>query len=503
MNMEYTGKTVLVAGAGRSGIASARFLLGRGARVVLSDSKKREALEPGVSGLLKSAVRSSGELTLELGGNRNESFAEADLVVVSPGIPLSLPFFEISRKAGIPVIAEIELACRHLQGKIIGITGSNGKTTTTTLTAELLTGAGLKAHAAGNIGTPLIQFAEESTPEDIYVVELSSFQLEAISTFRPFAAALLNLTPDHMDRYDGFEEYAAAKARIFMNQTAGDFAVLNADDPQTAAWVSKPECRGDRPGRPKCGNESQSAGISSEVKTLLFSRTGEVEAGAFIRNGHMVFRDGDGEKDLFPVDAVQIRGEHNLDNVLAASLLALIAGAPPESLEAGIIKFQGVEHRLEHVASIDGVAYYNDSKATNVDAVKKALGAFRSGIHLIAGGRDKDGDFAALRPLVEERVRQLILIGEAAEKMRRALSGAAVIHVAESMQEAVEIGRAAAKPGDVVLLAPACASFDMFEDYEHRGHVFKENVRKFAEGANPISCRRPACNLSDSNENGL
>ena len=449
-------KTVLVAGAGRSGIASARFLLGRGARVVLSDSKKREELEPGVSDLLESAARFSGELTLELGGNRGESFANADLVVASPGIPLSLPFFEISRKAGVPVIAEIELAYRHLKGKIIGITGSNGKTTTTTLTAELLKGAGLKARAAGNIGTPLIQFVEESEPDDIYVVELSSFQLESIETFRPFAAALLNLTPDHMDRYGGFEDYAAAKARIFMNQAAGDFAVLNADDPRTAAMA-----------------DSVRAGV------LRFCRTEEVSAGVFVRSGRVIFRGREGDRELFPVDAVRVMGAHNLENVLASSLLALAAGAPPESLEAGIRKFRGVEHRLEHVASIDGVDYFNDSKATNVDAALKALDAFAGGIHLIAGGRDKDGDFSALRPLVEERARQLILIGEATEKIRLALSGSTTIRSAVSLQEAVAFGRAEAVPGDVVLLAPACASFDMFENYEHRGRVFKETVRVF------------------------
>ena len=452
-------KTVLVAGAGLSGIASARFLLGRGARVILSDSKQRDELEPGISALLESATCFSGELTLELGGNRGESFANADLVVVSPGMPLSSPFFEISRKAGVPVIAEIELAYRHLKGKIIGITGSNGKTTTTTLTAELLSGAGLKAYAAGNIGTPLVQFAEESTPDDIYVVELSSFQLEAISEFRPFAAALLNLTPDHMDRYDRFEDYIAAKARIFMNQTVGDFAVLNADDPRTAAMTA-----------------------SVRAGTLLFSRTAEVSAGAFVRNGRVVFRSREGDRELFPVDAIQIRGAHNLENVMAASLLALAAGASPESLEANIRKFRGVEHRLEYIASIGGVDYFNDSKATNVDAVIKALEAFAGGIHLIAGGRDKDGDFAALRPLVEKRVKQLIVIGEAAEKMRIALSGSTEIRNTFSLQEAVAISRAAAAPGDVVLLAPACASFDMFDNYEHRGRVFKETVRAFEKG---------------------
>ena len=452
-NTDYRGKTVLVAGAGRSGIASARFLLNRGARVILSDSKMREALEPEISGLLDSIASSCSELTLELGGNRSESFAIADLVVVSPGMPLSLPFFEISRNRGVPVIAEIELACRHLKGKIIGITGSNGKTTTTTLTTKLLTGAGMKAHEAGNIGTPLVRFVEESMPDDIYVVELSSFQLETVSKLRPFAATLLNLTPDHMDRYRDFEEYAAAKSRIFMNQTSEDFAVLNADDPRSAATAA-----------------------SVCAKVMLFCRTGEVSVGAFVRDGCVIFRGEEGEKNLFPLDAIRIRGDHNLENILAASLLALSAGAPPESLQAGITEFSGVEHRLEHVALIAGVLYYNDSKATNVDAVIKALGAFPGGIHLIAGGRDKDGNFSALIPSVKKLVKQVIVIGEAAEKIRKALYGTTEIVCASSMAEAIRLGRAAAKPGDVVLLAPACASFDMFDNYEHRGRVFKESV---------------------------
>jgi len=453
VDTDYNGKTVLVAGAGRSGTAAARFLLGRGARVILSDSKKREVLEPAISILIEYASRSSGELTLELDGNRSESFAKADFVVVSPGMPLSLPLFEISRKAGIPVIAEVELAYRHIKGKIIGITGSNGKTTTTVLTAELLAGAGMKTYAAGNIGTPLVRFVDESEPDDIYVAELSSFQLESIETFHPFAAALLNLTPDHMDRYNDFEDYIAAKERLFMNQTGGDFAVLNADDPRSAAMAA-----------------------SANARTLFFSRTRELEIGAFIRKGCVIFRDGGSEKELFPVNTVQIRGAHNLENILAASLLALSAGAPPESLEESIRKFCGVEHRLEIVATINGVAYFNDSKATNVGAVIKALEAFRGGIHLIAGGRDKGGDFNVLRPFVRERVKQAILIGEAAGKIHQALSGVTRIYGAASLSEAVELCRAAAVPGDVVLLSPGCASFDMFENYEHRGRVFKEAV---------------------------
>jgi UDP-N-acetylmuramoylalanine--D-glutamate ligase len=451
--MNYIGKPVLVAGAGRSGISSARFLLNLGARVILTDTQSRDMLEPGISTLVDRASR-SGELILELGENRPESFAQCDLVVVSPGMPLALPVFEISRKAGIPVIAEIELAYRHLQGTIIGITGSNGKTTTTTLVAELLAGAGMKAHAAGNIGTPLIDFVDESTPEDIHVVELSSFQLEAVQDFRPRIGSILNLTPDHMDRYKSFEDYIAAKQRIFMNQQQTDFAVLNADDVRTAAITKK-----------------------TSARPVLFSRQRSVEYGAFVRNGRVIFRNEQGEQDLFAASVIGLKGAHNLENVLAAAAMAMIAGVPPESLEENVRKFQAVEHRIEYVAELQGVQYFNDSKATNVDATIKAIEAFPGNILLIAGGRDKASDFTVLKSLMRERVKHLVVIGEAAEKLKQALSDATDISEAASMADAVSLCSRMAEPGDVVLLAPACASFDMFRNYEHRGRVFKEAVR--------------------------
>ena len=284
--MSYRGKSIVVVGAGRSGVAAARFLLSQGARVILTDAKNQTELESGITPLFDIAAH-SGELVLELGGHRDESLEQWDLVVVSPGIQLSHPIFDRSRKAGVPIIAEVELAYRHLKGKIIGITGSNGKTTTTTLVSELLTGAGLKGFAAGNIGTPLINFAADSTEEDIYAVELSSFQLEAIQKFRPFIASLLNLTPDHMDRYPGFEDYIAAKRRIFMNQKRTDFAVLNADDKRTAAIQS------DVHGTP-----------------VLFSRLKSLVSGAFVRKDRVIFRDADGERDLFPVNAIELKASY-------------------------------------------------------------------------------------------------------------------------------------------------------------------------------------------------
>jgi UDP-N-acetylmuramoylalanine--D-glutamate ligase len=451
--MNYSGKSILVAGAGRSGIAAACFLLARGARVTLTDTKSEDALKSGIAPLFDIAAQ-NGALTLELGGHRSESFAHCDLVVVSPGIPLALPMFDISRKAGIPIIAEVELAYRHLNGKIIGITGSNGKTTTTTLVSRLLTGAGLKGHAAGNIGTPLISFVDDSSSEDIYAVELSSFQLEGIQEFRPLVATILNLTPDHLDRYAGFEEYIAAKQRIFMNQRETDFAVLNSDDVRTSA-----------------------IGAMVSAIPIGFSRLTTPAHGAFIRNGRVIFRDERGEVDLFGIDAVTLKGTHNLENVLAACAMAILSGAAPESLEESVRQFPGVEHRIEFVAEQNGVQYFNDSKATNVDATIKSIEAFEGNILLIAGGRDKAGDFNALRSLVRERVKHIVVIGEAAGKLKRALADITELSEAQSMQEAVSRCRLLAVPGDVVLLAPACASFDMFENYEHRGRVFKEAVR--------------------------
>lgn len=456
MERSYAGQKVLVVGAARSGVATAEFLLKHGAQVLLTDQKSEDLLAASLAPL-RAAAQTSGGLILELGGHKPGSFRNCDWIVVSPGVPLALPLFAESRRKGIPILAEIELAYRHIRGRILGITGSNGKTTTTILVAELLRGAGLRSFAAGNIGAPLIGFASASTPEDIYVVELSSFQLEGIHEFRPFAGALLNLTPDHLDRYRDFEDYARAKQRIFMNQAASDYAVLNADDPRTAALAD-----------------------SVCAQPVLFSRKGEVARGTFVRAGHLVYRDDRGDAPLFPAGEIRLKGSHNLENVLAACAMALLSGAVPESLLPGIQAFAGVEHRLEFVAEFGGVQYFNDSKATNVDAAIKSLEAFPRNIILIAGGRDKGGDFLPLRPLVAQRVKLLILIGEAAGKLRDALSDVVEDSSAASLAEAVVLAGGKAQAGDIVLLAPACASLDMFQNYEHRGRVFKEAVHSLA-----------------------
>jgi UDP-N-acetylmuramoylalanine--D-glutamate ligase len=455
---DYKGKKVLVVGAARSGAAATEFLLAHGATVVLTDRRHLEELPPSI-GQLRGGV-SGSRLLLELGGHRAASFRECDLVVTSPGVPLSLEFFDGSRSAGIPIIAEVELAYRHIRGRILGITGSNGKTTTTELVAEMLRAGGLRGHAAGNVGVPLISFVADSTGEDFYATELSSFQLEGIDRLRPAVATILNLTPDHLDRYAGFEEYAAAKRRIFMNQEPGDFAVLNLDDPLVAAIAE---------------------GLASTP--VFFSRQAKPQRGTYVDSGRVLHRDGKSEKELFLLDDITLRGEHNLENVLAAATVSLLAGVRPESLRAAVRRFKGVEHRLEWVAEIDGVRYFNDSKATNVDATVKAIRAFPGGIHLIAGGRDKGADFSVLRDLVRDRVRELVLIGEAAETIERALAGHTDIRRASSLEEAVGLCRQRALPGEIVLLAPACASYDMFENYEHRGRVFKKSVLALTQGS--------------------
>ena len=448
----YEGRTVLVVGAARSGIAATEFLLSRGARVILTDAKSEQALAAQITPL-KQRARETGELVLELGGHQAASFRNCDFVVLSPGVPATLPYLEESSKARIPVLAEVELAYRHLKGRLLGITGSNGKTTTTTLVAELLRGSGVRCFAAGNIGKPLINFVAGSEPGDIYATELSSFQLESIHRLHPVVASILNVSPNHLDRYTSFDAYIAAKRRIFMNQNKTDFAVLNADNSRTAHLVDEV------PSTP-----------------ILFSRMAEVKHGAFVHGGLLFYRDSQGERELLPASDIRLKGTHNLENVLAAAAIALLAGAVPERMKKVVRDFTGVEHRLEWVADIEGVQFFNDSKATSVDATVKSLEAFPGNILLILGGRDKAGDFTVLRPLVRERVKRLFLIGEAAGKIREALEDVADILEPGTLPETVRQCYSLASPGDVVLLAPACASFDMFDDYEHRGRVFKGAV---------------------------
>ncbi|MGH9844680.1 MAG: UDP-N-acetylmuramoyl-L-alanine--D-glutamate ligase [Blastocatellia bacterium] len=454
--MQVAGKKILVVGMARSGVAAAEFLARRGARVVVNDAKPESELKDAP------ALRAQG-IEVAGGSHPTELFEKSDLIVVSPGVPLALDAFRRARAAGVPVIGEVELASRFLRGRLVGITGSNGKTTTTTLTGEVLKNAGLPVQVGGNIGTPLISLVEasygEGREDGLTVVELSSFQLEAVDRLHLFAAVLINITPDHLDRYDSMDEYAAAKANIFRNQTPADFAVLNADDERVAKMNAL-----------------------TPARVIHFSRRRELENGVFLRGAGIVHRADGAERVLITRDEIPLRGDHNLENIMSALAVGLACGASPDSMRRTVAEFKGVEHRLEFVAEVNGVKFYNDSKATNVDAAIKCIEAFDRGVIVILGGKDKGSDYAPLAPLVRARCEHVILIGAAAEKISAALAGTKPLYRAATMADAVEMGLRLGRPGDIVLLAPACASFDMFDNYEHRGRVFKEAVRSLGAG---------------------
>ena len=459
--METAGKKVLIIGAARSGIAAARFLVERGATVALNDQKPIEKWSPEAVALKEAGVG------LVPGEPPSWLLDQLDLVVVSPGVPATIIPIRYAERAGAEVIGEVELAARYLKGRIVAITGSNGKTTTTSLIGELLRDAGFTVQVGGNIGRPLISMVESSRNDGWTVVELSSFQLETIKTFHPSIAVVLNVTPNHMDRYETFNDYAAAKHRIFMNQAEDDVAVLNADDPTVSSWAS---------------------GLKAKVMT--FSVRSELERGVFLRDEELVFRWDEGEQDLLRVSEMKLRGLHNVENVAAALTVGIAAGAQVESMfesmRETVKQFNPVEHRLEFVEEIKGVRFYNDSKATSVDATLKALEAFANEagrVVLILGGKGKKAPYAPLAPLVREKVRKLVLIGEDAETIANELGEYAQFERAADMKDAVAKSFAAAEKGDVVLLAPACASFDMFESFEHRGKVFKNDIADLKAGS--------------------
>lgn len=451
--MQIAGRKALVLGAGKSGVESARFLASRGATVALHDKRAVEEW---------SEVARSLKETLNIGlmGGDIPSWLldQIDLVVISPGVPANtIPARYVDRKDG-EVIGEVELASRFLRGKIVGITGSNGKTTTTALIGELLKNSGIETQVGGNIGTPLLSLTETSTDGSWTVVELSSFQLETIVDLRPNVAICLNVTPNHLDRYEGFQDYAAAKHRLFMNQTAEDVAILNADDEITGSWAS---------------------GLRANI--VLFSVKKYLDEGLFLRGEELICRSNGKEKVLTTRNEIFLRGLHNVENVLAAFAAGLACGGSPESMRKSVAEFKGVEHRIEFVAEISGVRFYNDSKATSVDATSKALEALSGGegkTILILGGRGKNAPYAPLIDLIRASVRSLILIGEDADNIESQLDGSAPIERAESMENAVAKGFAVSHSGDAVLLAPACASFDMFKSYEERGEVFKGAVNQ-------------------------
>jgi UDP-N-acetylmuramoylalanine--D-glutamate ligase len=447
--MELKGKKVLVVGLGKSGLAAALFLRRKGALVTVSDVRSAAALAHDLPALLDQGIM------VEAGGHGLLTFRRQDLIVVSPGVPLDTPELVQVRNFGLPVIGELELAARFLVGKTIAITGSNGKTTTTSLCGEILAAAHLRVQVGGNIGVPVISLVDESREDGWSVLEVSSFQLETAYQFRPNIAAILNISPDHLDRHGNMENYVAAKERIFANQGPSDALVLNADDDAAARAAARAKSR-----------------------VFWFSHTRIVRQGAFVHDGAIYFRASEQSAPEFilKVGSIPLKGQHNVENVLAAVCAARLAGVAPEVIRGAVGRFHAVEHRLEFVASVNGVDYYNDSKATNVDAAMKAIAAFPSGIHLILGGKDKNSDYRLMRPLIQERVKAIYTIGAAAEKIITHVEGSAPIVNSGTLDIAVGKAADAAQPGDIVLLAPACSSFDQFQNYEQRGQVFKDLV---------------------------
>jgi UDP-N-acetylmuramoylalanine--D-glutamate ligase len=447
-----TGKKVGIFGMARSGLACATLLKKLGAQVFVTDMKPSDLLTSGVAQLMELNI------DFETGGHTSKSITDKDYVIISPGVPLNIPILKEAQNRGIPIFSEIEVAFWLTDAKIVGITGSNGKTTTTTLVGEVLKEDKKESQIGGNIGIPFSSLVGKVSKEGIIVLELSSFQLERIEEFKPYVSVVLNITSDHLDRYPDLKSYIDAKLRIFENQTEVDFAVLNADD-----------------------KNSMELALYSSSKKIFFSTQKELELGAFIKDGMLFCKMNGKEEKIIETEDIGIKGPHNLSNAAAACAICAILEVSPISVRETLKRFKGVEHRLEEIATLSGVKFVNDSKATNVESVWYALQSVKEPIILIAGGRDKGGDFTKLRELVKNRVKALILIGEAKEKMSDALSDLVSTSYSDSLEEATEEGFKKAKAGDTVLLSPACASFDMFKDYQHRGEVFKSSVRSLAE----------------------
>ena len=449
VSFDVTGKRVTVAGAARSGVAAAELLARRGARVTLSD------IAPAIAE--GDRLRTCG-VALEAGGHQLDTFTTADLVVLSPGVPPETPVVQAARDRGIPVIAEIELAWRWLQGRVIAITGTKGKSTTTALTGRMLEAAGFKVTVGGNIGAPLSAQVSESTPDTLHVVETSSFQLELIDTFRPWISVMLNFSPDHLDRHPTVDAYGAAKARIFENQDASDFAVINADDPAVLELA--------RRGR---------------AEKRCFARSGAILDGTILENGWIVARRHGSAARLVPLTAIHLLGPHLVNDVMAAATVGTIAGAASDAMTRAVDSFRGLEHAMELVADLQGVRFVNDSKATNVESALRSIESFDRDLVPIIGGRFKGGDLRLLREPLRARGKAVVAIGEARPLVREALNDVVPVHEADAFDAAIAGAFELAKPSGVVLLAPACASFDMFRDYADRGRKFKELVGALAK----------------------
>ena len=442
------GRRVVVVGAARSGIAAAELLTRRGAAVTLSEA--RPAIDEADT-LERHGVR------LELGGQREATLCGADLVVLSPGVPPEQPAVEAARRVGVEVIGELELAWRWLKGPVVAITGTKGKSTTTTLIGRMLEASGRRVRVGGNIGVALSAQVDDSTPDTVHVVEASSFQLETTTTFRPWIAVLTNFSPDHLDRHPTVAAYRAAKMRIFANQGPDDWAVLNADDPHAT--------------------EMAAGGAARRVWCSMRATAAD---GVVLTGDAVVYRTRTGDETLVPIAAVELTGRHMLANVVAAAAASRVAGVPPAAMQAALKGFQGLPHVMEPSGTVGGVRFVNDSKATNVDAARRSIESFAGGVVAIVGGRYKGGDFRDLREPLASRGRAVVAIGEARPLVRDALADLVPVVEAETMREAVERGYGAARPDGVVVLAPACSSFDMFADYADRGRVFKEEVARLA-----------------------
>lgn len=446
--MDLHGKRVLVVGLARTGIATAKFLRARGSLVTTTEVRPKEEMGEAVQEL------SGMDISEEWGGHQVETFLKQDCIVVSPGVDLNIEPIQKAIQQGVKVISEIELAYHFIHVPIIAVTGTNGKTTTTLLIGEMLKEDGRKVGVGGNVGEPLILFADGEDRWEVLVVEISSFQLEAIEDFRPRISVLLNITEDHLDRYPRYDDYIEAKVRIFANQHSGDLAILNRDDPIVMQYQEK-----------------------VKAKKVFFSLKERLDEGVFSNGKTIFFRLGE-KGEEYSLSKTPLRGIHNVENMMAALTTARVFGCSRQAVQGVLNRFEGLEHRLEFVREMKGIRFYNDSKGTNVGSVVKSLQSFSEPVILIAGGKDKNGDLSPLKELIQKRVKHLILIGEARERMKRELGGLTDTSIAQTMEEAVLLARQKAEGGEVVLLSPACSSFDMFKDYKERGKVFKEAVRR-------------------------
>jgi len=445
--MDFRHQNILVVGLAKTGVALCHFLVEHGAKVTVTDQAPPGDLADYLCGIQGLGVTEE----LGLAQPRWQGF---DAIVLSPGVPPELPWLMAARAAGLPVVGELEVAAPFIRRPLLAVSGTNGKTTTTTLLGELLTASGKKTLVGGNIGTPVVALLDQQEAADLLVLEVSSFQLDTAPSFHPQGAALLNITPDHLDRYADYDAYIASKASLFRCQGAGDLKVLNADDPAVAGL--------DR-------------GVS---RVYYFSATRPLTTGAWLESDALKVRLAGGREEIFPLADIRLKERHNLENIMAALLLALDAGADPGACREVLAAFRGLPHRLEFVADWGGVSFYDDSKGTNVGAVATSLAHFDRPVILIAGGRDKDSDFSLLNDLIASRVKALVLIGETRERLAQVWRGLAPAYLADGMAAAVARAWEVARPGEVVLLSPACASFDMYRDYAHRGQDFQNLVRE-------------------------